>query len=76
MVLDPLLIFVRDTPLLRPRDLFDEEPGVQRQGGGHIVLDVKPLRIPPLVGGRQTHQRVVIHPVVAQMNAGTSHRHA
>ena len=26
MVLDPLLVFVRDTPLPRPRDLFDDAP--------------------------------------------------
>ena len=50
--------------------------GVHRQGGGHVVLDVESLRVPPLVGGRQTHQRVVVHPVVAQVNASTSHRHA
>ena len=51
MVLDPLLVFVWDTPLLRPRDLFDCAPREHRQGGGNIVLDVKPMRMPPLVGG-------------------------
>ena len=30
----------------------------------------------PLVGRRQTHRRVFVHPVVAEMDAGTPHRHA
>ena len=34
------------------------------------------MRMPPLVGGRQTHQRVFVYPVVLEMNANTSHRHA
>ena len=76
MVLDPLLIFVWDTLLPRPWDILNDAPGEHWQGGGHVVLDIKPLRMPPLVGGRQMHQWVVIHPVVAQVNVGTSHRHA
>ena len=76
MVLDPLLVFFRDIPLPGPQDLFDDAPGEHRQGGGNVVLDIKPLRMPPLVGGRQTHRWVFVHPVVAEMNAGTSHRHA
>ena len=32
--------------------------------------------MPPLVGARQTHRQVFVHLVVAEMNDGTSHRHA
>ena len=34
------------------------------------------MRMPPLIGGRQTHRWVFVHPVVTEMNAGTFHRHA
>ena len=76
MVLDLLLIFDRDTLVPRLRDLFDDAPGECWQGCGHVVLDVKPKRMPPLVGGQQTHQWVFVHLVVAEMNADTSHWHA
>ena len=76
MILDFLLVFIRYTPLSRLWDLFDNAPGECWQGGSYVVLDVKPMRMPPLVGGRQTHQWVFIYPVVAEMNVGTSHRHA
>ena len=48
---DVLLLFSQNAPLPRLRSLFDEAPGVLRQGGTHIIPDVKPLRMPPLVGG-------------------------
>ena len=76
MVLDLLLVFAWDTPLPRPRDLFNDAPRERRQGGSNVILDVKPMRMPPLVGGQQTHRWVFVHSVVAEMNAGTSHRHA
>ena len=77
MVLDFLLIFIRDPPL-PPRfwGLFDEATGERWQGGGCVVLDVEPMRMPPLIGGRQTHRRVFVYSVVAQLNAGAFHRHA
>ena len=43
MVLDPLLVFVQDTPLPRRQDLFDDALGERWQGGGNVILDVKPL---------------------------------
>ena len=76
MVLDSLLVFLWDSPL-PPRvwDLFDEAPDELWQGGGCIVLDVEPMRIPPLVGGRQTHRWVLANLVVAELDAGASHQH-
>ena len=74
MVLDLLLIFVLDTPLPRLWDLFDDAPGDRWQGGGNVVLDIKPMQMPPLVGGRQSHRRVLADPVVLEVDAGASHR--
>ena len=34
------------------------------------------MQMPPLVGGRQTHRRVLVDLVVAERDAGVSHRHA
>ena len=76
MVLDLLLIFVQDTPLPRLWDFFNDAPRECWQGGGNVILDVKPMRMPPLIGGRQTHRWVFVHPFVAEMNAGASHQHA
>ena len=70
-----LLVFKLDAPSPRPRSLFDQAPGVLRQGSTRVIPDVKPLRVPSLVRGRQTHERVIPRPGMAQMNAGTSHRH-
>ena len=52
MVLDFLLIFLRDSPPPQFQDRFDEAPGELWQGGSYIVLDVELMRMPPLVGGR------------------------
>ena len=34
------------------------------------------MRMPPLVGGRQTHCWVLVDPIVAERDVGASHRHA
>ena len=51
VVLNLLLVLLRDAPLPpRLRGLFDQALGELRQRGGGVVLEVEPLRVPPLVG--------------------------
>ena len=70
-----LLVLLWDTPLPpRLQGLFDQAPNELRQGGGGIILEIEPMRMSPVVGGRQLHRWVLVDPVVLEVDAGTSHR--
>ena len=51
MVSDLFLVLLRDAPLPPLlQSLFDQAPGELWQRGGGVILEVEPLRVPPLVG--------------------------
>ena len=71
---DVFLIFGLDALAPRLRSIHNKASSVPRQGGTHVIPNIKPLRMPPLVGCRQTHVWVTPRPGMTQMDAGTSHR--
>ena len=50
-------------------------PSELRQKGVGVILEVEPLRVPPLVGCREPHGQVLADPIVSELDAGASHRH-
>ena len=50
-------------------------PGELWQRGGGVILEVEPLRVPPLVGCREPHGRVLADPIVPKLDAEAPHRH-
>ena len=68
-----LSFFRMPPPLLR--GLFDQAPSELQQKGGGIILEVEPLRVPPLVGRREPNGRVLADPIVLKLDADAPHRH-
>ena len=43
--------------------------------GDDVILEVEPLRVPPLVGRRELHGRVLVDPIIPKLDVGTPHWH-
>ena len=43
--------------------------------GDDVILEVEPLRVPPLVGRRELHGRVLADLIVPKLDAGAPHQH-
>ena len=75
-VVSDLLVLLRDAPLPPLLwGLFDQAPSELWQRGGCGILEVEPLRVPPLVGCQETHGRVLADPIIPKLDAGAPHWH-
>ena len=50
-------------------------PGEDRQGCDRVILQVEPMRVPPLVGSRKLAWYVLGHPLPPEVDARASHWH-
>ena len=74
MVSNLLLVLLWDAPLPPLLwSLFDQAPGELWQRGGSVILEVESLRVPPLIGCREPHGRVLADPIVLKLDAGAPH---
>ena len=74
-VTHPLLFLDGWPPWPHRRRLFDQAPSEDRQRGGGVVLQVEPLRVPPLIGSRQLARHVLGCPLPQEVDARASHQH-
>ena len=73
---DLLLVLLRDAPLPPLlRGLFDQASGELWLRGGGVILMVEPLRVPPVVGCRELHGRVLTDLIVPKLDVDAPHRH-
>ena len=49
--------------------------GELRQRGSDVILEVEPLRVPPLVGRLEPNGWVLTDPIVSKLDADAPHRH-
>ena len=69
-----LLFLGLNAPSPRLWGLQDVAPSEGWQVSGGVILDVEPLRMPPLVRGGQTHQRICPCSGAMEVDAGAPHR--